>query len=184
MSVKIRLTRKGKKNYAYYHIIVADSKAPRDGRYIERLGSYNPNTDPATVQLNFDKALQWLQNGATPTDTCRSILSKQGVLMKKHLLDGVKKGAFSEEDAESKFVIWTKDKELKINEAKKTANDQDASEAKKRLEAETKVNVARAQELAAKRKKELEAKAAANAKVDETTEEGDAQETVEEDTEA
>ena len=98
MPVKIRLARHGSKKYAFYHIVVADSRAPRDGKYIERIGSYNPNTHPATVVLDFDKALNWVQKGALPTDTCRVLLSEKGVLYKKHLLGGVKKGAFSEEE--------------------------------------------------------------------------------------
>ena len=96
MSVRIRLSRHGRKAAAYYHIVVADSRAPRDGKFIERLGSYNPNTNPATIELNFERALYWLQTGAQPSDTAKSLLSKQGVLLKKHLLEGVKKGAFDE----------------------------------------------------------------------------------------
>ncbi len=103
MSVKIRLGRHGKKGYPFYHIVVADSRAPRDGKFIEKIGTYNPNTNPATIELSFEKALDWLQKGAQPTDTCRAILSEKGVLMKKHLLGGVAKGAFSESDAEAKF---------------------------------------------------------------------------------
>ena len=103
MATKIRLQRHGRKGYAYYHIVVADSRAPRDGRFIERIGSYNPNTNPATVDINFDAAMKWLNVGAQPTDTVRSLLSREGVLLKKHLLGGVKKGAFTEEVAEQKF---------------------------------------------------------------------------------
>ena len=97
MPVKIRLARRGKKGYPFYHIVVADSRAPRDGKFIENIGSYNPNTNPATINLDFEKALDWLQKGAQPTDTCRAILSYKGVLMKKHLLGGVSKGAFTQE---------------------------------------------------------------------------------------
>src|SRR6056297_3850010 len=100
MAVKIRLARKGRKRKAFYHIVVADSRAPRDGRFIEKLGVYSPITDPATIELDFDKALGWLQNGAQPTDTCRAILSYKGVLYKKHLLEGARKGAFDEAEAE------------------------------------------------------------------------------------
>ena len=96
MAVKIRLARHGKKGYAFYHIVVADSRAPRDGKFIEKLGTYNPNTNPATIDLNFEQALGWLMKGAQPTDTARAILSYKGVLYKKHLLGGVAKGAFSE----------------------------------------------------------------------------------------
>ena len=99
MATRIRLQRHGRKGYAFYQIVVADSRAPRDGRFIERIGSYNPNTNPATVDLNFDRALYWLQVGAQPTDTARNILSREGVCLKKHLLEGVKKGAFDEAKA-------------------------------------------------------------------------------------
>lgn len=159
MSVKIRLARHGKKSYAYYHIVVADSRAPRDGKFIERLGSYNPNTDPATVQLNVDKALQWLLNGAKPTDTCRTILSREGVMLKKHLHEGVRKGAFDEDEAERRFQIWKKEKESKL-QATKTKLIEDADkEAKKRLDAEIKVKEAREQEIAKRKLAEIEAKA-------------------------
>ena len=103
MATKIRLQRHGRKGYAYYHIVVADSRAPRDGKYIERIGSYNPNTNPATVDLNFDRALYWVMTGAQPTDTTRNLLSDKGVYLKKHLLGGVKKGAFNEAEADKKF---------------------------------------------------------------------------------
>ena len=114
MAVKIRLARHGKKGAPIYHIIAADSRAPRDGRFIEKLGVYNPNTNPATIDLKFDRALDWLLKGAQPTDTCRAILSYKGVLYKKHLLGGVAKGAFSESDAEAKFNKWLGEKEGKI----------------------------------------------------------------------
>ena len=150
MSVKIRLTRHGKKGYAFYHIVVADSRAPRDGRYIERLGVYNPNTNPASVEFNFDKALDWLQKGALPSDTCRSILSDKGVMIKKHLLEGVKKGAFTADVAEQKFQTWLKDKETKVlAEKDKTVKDKEADK-KQRLEAEAKVKEAKAQAIAKK----------------------------------
>ena len=106
MPVKIRLTRHGKKGYAFYHVVVADSRAPRDGKFIEKIGTYNPNTNPATIDLDFEKALEWLQKGAQPTDTCRAILSYKGVMYKKHLLGGVAKGAFTAEVAEAKFAKW------------------------------------------------------------------------------
>ncbi|UKI18151.1 MAG: 30S ribosomal protein S16 [Bacteroidales bacterium] len=114
MAVKIRLARHGKKGAPFYHIVAADSRAPRDGKFIEKLGTYNPNTNPATIDLKFDRALDWLQKGAQPTDTCRAILSYKGVLYKKHLLGGVAKGAFSESDAEAKFNKWMTEKESKI----------------------------------------------------------------------
>ena len=166
MSVKIRLARKGRKKKAFYHIVVADSRAPRDGRFIEKLGIYNPITDPATIELDFDKSLDWLIKGAQPTETCRAILSYQGVLMKKHLLEGVKKGAFKEEEAEKRFELWLKEKEDKIEAKKEGIEKSQEAEKTKRLEAEMKINEARAEELAKKRSDlaaevEEEAKAAA-----------------------
>jgi len=162
MAVKIRLARKGRKKLAFYHIVVADSRSPRDGRYIEKIGSYNPLTNPATIELDFDKALGWLQNGALPTDTCRAILSYKGVLMKKHLFEGVKKGAFDEVEATRRFDEWMKQNEAKI-EAKKLHLEKSADEdLVKRLALEKKVNEARAAKLA-KRNAELAAKAAAEA---------------------
>lgn len=158
MAVRIRLARHGRKGYAFYHIVVADSRAPRDGRFIERIGSYNPNTNPATIVLDSEKALTWLNNGAQPTDTCRSILSKEGVLLKKHLLEGVKKGAFDEAAAEAKFNAW-KESKVKANEAIVAKNKSvKADEAKARLEAEAKVSAERAEAIA---KKKAEAEAAA-----------------------
>ena len=160
MSVRIRLTRQGRKASPFYHIVVADSRAPRDGKFIERLGSYNPNTNPATIELNFERALYWLQTGAQPSDTAKSLLSKQGVMMKKHLLEGVKKGAFDEAAAEAKFEKWVAEKKSKLQAAKDKIKA-DANTAKKdRLEAERKVNAAKAEALA---KKQAEAKAAAEA---------------------
>ncbi|HLN20388.1 MAG TPA: 30S ribosomal protein S16 [Bacteroidales bacterium] len=156
MSVKIRLARKGRKKLAYYHIVIADSRSPRDGRYIEKIGNYNPLTNPATIELDFDKALGWLQNGALPTDTCRAILSYKGVLMKKHLLDGVKKGAFDEAEANKRFEEWSKQNEAKI-EAKKSNLEKSQEDAvSKRLAEEKKINEDRAARLA-KRKAEQDA---------------------------
>lgn len=160
MAVKIRLARKGRKKLAYYHIVVADSRSPRDGRYIEKIGIYYPLTDPATIELDFDKALGWLQNGALPTETCRAILSYKGVLLKKHLLEGVKKGAFDEAEAERRFAKWISEQESKI-EAKKSGLEKFRDdEIAKRLSAEKKVNDARAARLA---KKQAELNAAAEA---------------------
>lgn len=157
MPVKIRLQRHGRKGYAYYHIVIADSRAPRDGKFIERIGSYNPNTDPATVNLKFDRALYWMQVGAQPTDTTRNILSAEGVLMKKHLLEGVKKGAFDEAEAEKRFATWQTSKESKVNKTKEQIAAEKAAAAKARLAAEVEVNKAKAAELA---KKLADAKAA------------------------
>lgn len=166
MSTKIRLSRHGKKGYAFYHIVVADSRAPRDGRFIEKLGTYNPNTNPATVVLNFESAVRWIGVGAQPTDTARSILSKEGVMYRHHLNGGVRKGAFTEEVAEQKFAKWKAEKEAKTASTKAALDAAKAKTAKERLEAETKVKEAKAAALAAKL-----AEAAAAAKAAEATEE-------------
>jgi small subunit ribosomal protein S16 len=170
MAVKIRLARKGRKKLAYYHIVVADSRTPRDGRYIEKIGIYNPVTDPATIEIDFNKALDWLQKGAQPTETCRAILSYKGILLKKHLLDGVKKGAFDEAEAEKRFNTWITQQEAKID-SKKSNIEKSADDQKQKLvEAERKVNEARASEIARKN-----AAMAARAAAGETTEEPEAQ---------
>ena len=176
MPVKIRLTRRGRKKAPFYHIVIADSRAPRDGRFIESIGSYNPITNPATIELDFDKALDWLQKGAQPTDTCRAILSYKGVMMKKHLLEGVKKGALTEEQAEEKFQAWMKEKEAKIQTKVDSLKKGEDAEAKKRLDAETKVREARAEELAKKNAEAAAAEAKANAS---KTEEAPVEETAE-----
>lgn len=150
MATKIRLQRHGKKGKPFYHIIVADARAPRDGRFIERLGSYNPNTNPATIDINFDKTLDWVNNGAQPTDTCRAILSYKGVLYKKHLQGGVQKGALTEEQAEAKFQAWLDQKEGKIT-GKKTGLVSAKEEARKAaLAAEAKKKQDRAAAIVAK----------------------------------
>lgn len=130
MATKIRLQRFGKKGKPFYHVVVADARAPRDGKFIERLGSYNPNTNPATIDINFDKALDWVNKGAQPTDTCRAILSYKGVMYKKHLEGGVKKGALTAEQAETKFAEWLQSKEGKI-EGKKESLTKSKDEVKK-----------------------------------------------------
>jgi len=163
MPVKIRLARHGRKRYAYYHIVVADSRSPRDGKYIERIGSYNPNTNPATINLNFDKALTWLNDGAQPTDTARAILSYKGVMMKKHLLEGVKKGAFDEAEAEKRFTAWLTNKEGQVQAKKDELAGVKASADKERLEQEAKVNAERSEAIA-KAKADLAAEAEAAAK--------------------
>lgn len=151
MAVKIRLARHGKKAYAFYHIVVADSRAPRDGKFIEKLGTYNPNTNPATVDLNFDKALEWLQKGAQPTDTCRAILSYKGVMYKKHLLGGVAKGAFDEAAADAKFEKWMGEKAAKISaKTQKLTGEKEQSD-KARLAAEKEANEKKAKAIEAKR---------------------------------
>jgi small subunit ribosomal protein S16 len=130
MATKIRLQRFGKKGKPFYHVVVADARAPRDGKFIERLGSYNPNTNPATIEINFEKALDWVNKGAQPTDTCRAILSYKGVMYKKHLEGGVKKGALTIEQAEAKFAEWLESKAGKI-EGKKESLTKSKDEVKK-----------------------------------------------------
>ena len=175
MAVKIRLARHGKKAYAFYHIVVADSRAPRDGKFIEKLGTYNPNTNPATIDLNFEQALGWLMKGAQPTDTARAILSYKGVLYKKHLLGGVAKGAFTE--AEARFNKWLGEKEGKVAAKVSSLASAASADKKARLTAEAAVNAARVQALAEK-------KAAAEAEAAAAAAEAAAAETAEESTEA
>ncbi|MGY6561773.1 MAG: 30S ribosomal protein S16 [Luteibaculaceae bacterium] len=148
MATKIRLQRHGKKGAPFYHIVIADSRAPRDGRFIERIGIYNPMTNPATVDLQFDRALYWLEVGAQPTDTAKALLSYRGVLYKKHLQRGVTKGALTQEQADAKFEAWISEKEGKIQD--KINNLSTASEKDKtaRLAAEKAVNDARKKALA------------------------------------
>lgn len=169
MAVKIRLQRRGHKDYAFYPIVIADSRAPRDGKFIERIGSYNPNTDPATISLNFERALYWLNCGAIPTDTVRRILSYEGVLLMKHLQGGVKKGAFTEEEAQKRFEAWKKEKVAAIEAKKNKLADAKNADKKARLEAETAKNAAKA-EAVAQKKAEL-AKAAAEAEAAKAAEE-------------
>jgi small subunit ribosomal protein S16 len=169
MAVKIRLAKKGRKKLAYYHIVVADSRSPRDGRYIEKIGIYNPVTDPATIELDFNKALDWLQNGAQPTDTCRAILSYKGVLLKKHLLEGVKKGAFDEAEAERRFNEWMKQNEGKIDSKKSRLEKAQDDDMESRIDAEKRINEARAAKLA-KKTAALAAKAESGEKAEAQTE--------------
>jgi small subunit ribosomal protein S16 len=151
MAVKIRLQRKGRKKMPYYYIVAADSRAPRDGKFIERLGTYNPNTNPATIDLDGEKALAWLNNGAQPTDTCRAILTYKGVLYRKHLERGVKKGAFSAEEADSKFAAWLEAKAGKIDQKIGKLQSKMDQEQRVRLERESAVAHKRAQDILAKR---------------------------------
>ena len=164
MAVKIRLQRHGKKNFAFFHIVVADTRAPRDGRFIEQIGSYNPNTNPATIVLNFDRALNWVKVGAEQTLVARRILSYEGVLLRNHLDGGVAKGALTQEQADQKFEAWKAEKVAKINAKKDGLSKDAAAKAKAAAEAEMKVNQERAEALA-KRKAEAEeaARAAAEA---------------------
>lgn len=143
MPVKIRLQRHGKKGKPYYWIVAADARAKRDGKYLEKLGAYNPNTNPATIDLNLDKSVEWLQNGAQPTDTARAILSYKGALLKNHLAGGVKKGALTEEQAEKKFNAWLEEKATKVQAKADGLSKADAEAKALALEAEKAVNEAR-----------------------------------------
>ncbi len=150
MPTRIRLQRKGKKGQPYYHIVVADQRAPRDGKYIERIGAYDPNQNPAFIEIDRSKALDWMQKGAQPTDTCRAILSYTGLVYKNHLLNGVKKGAFTQEEADRRFDIWLNEKNTKI-EAKRSKLATGAEQAEKaRVEAEKKKAEAIAAKVSAK----------------------------------
>ena len=168
MAVKIRLQRHGKKNFAFFHIVVADARAPRDGRYIEQIGSYNPHTNPATIVLNSERALAWLNVGAEPTLVARRILSYEGVLLKKHLEGGIAKGALSQEQADKKFADWKAQRDAKI-EAKKQGLSKDAADkakeaiAKKKAEAEEAARKAAEEAAAAKAAEEATEAPAENA---------------------
>lgn len=167
MATKIRLQRNGRKGYAFYSIVIADARAPRDGRFTEKIGTYNPNTNPATVDLNFERALHWVLVGAQPTDTVRNILSREGVYMKKHLMGGVAKGAFDEAQAEAKFNAWKENKQSGLAALKAKQDEAKKAEAKARLEAEKKINEEKAKALAEKKAAEAAAKAAAEAPAEE-----------------
>jgi small subunit ribosomal protein S16 len=150
MAVKIRLSRRGRKKLALYDVVVADARAPRDGRFIEKLGIYNPNTNPATVTINEGSALNWLLNGAQPTDTARTILSHKGLMFKKHLQIGVNKGAITQEQADSKFQAWLSEKEGSTTSRKEKLAKEKADAKKARLDAESKIREARAEAIAKK----------------------------------
>ena len=177
MPVKIRLARHGRKARPFYHIVIADGRAPRDGKFIERIGSYNPTTNPAIIDLNFEKALEWLLKGAQPTDTVRAILSHEGVMYKKHLLGGVSKGAFDEKAMESKFDAWKQEKAVKIQDNRNSIAKSTQEISDKMLAAEKEVNEARVAEMAQKIADENKAleeaakEADAAAKASEATEE-------------
>lgn len=160
MPVKIRLQRHGKKGKPFFHIVVADSRAPRDGRFIERIGNYNPITDPATIEINNDRALDWLMKGAQPTDTTRAILSYKGILFKAHLQKGVSKGVMTQEQADAKFEAWNQEQHNKVENKKRRIADDRKKTLSSRLEQESKVNAARIETM---RRKEAEAKLAAEA---------------------
>lgn len=150
MPVKIRLQRHGKKGKPFYWVVAADSRAKRDGKFLEKLGTYNPNTHPATIDLNVDHSVKWLRNGAQPTDTARTILSRKGVLLKCHLLEGVRKGALTEKQAEEKFQAWLEDKENTLQAKRENLSKIQAEARAKALEAEKEVNKKREAALAPK----------------------------------
>ncbi|WP_077197285.1 30S ribosomal protein S16 [Prevotella ihumii] len=151
MATKIRLQRGGRKGYAVYSIVIADVRAPRDGKFIEKVGTYNPNTNPATVDLNFDRALYWVETGAQPTDTVRNLLKGEGVYMMKHLRGGVKKGAFDEATCQQKYDAWKSGKTAAVEALEKKTADEKKANAAKALEAEKKANEAIAQKVAEKK---------------------------------
>jgi small subunit ribosomal protein S16 len=150
MAVKIRLQRHGKKDSAFYHMVVADGRAPRDGKFIEKLGVYNPNSNPATIDIDFDSTLDWLMKGAQPTDTCRAILSYKGIMLKKHLLEGVKKGALTEAQVEQKFSKWQEEKSGKILGKHDRLKDESVQKYNERHKAEMAAKEARSAKIAAK----------------------------------
>ena len=162
MSVKIRLQRHGKKGKPFFHIVVADARAKRDGKFIEKLGTYNPVANPAIIDLNVDSAVKWLNNGAQPSDTARAILSYKGALYKKHLMGGVAKGAFDEAEAEKRFNAWLENKEKQVEDKKSSLSQSKADAKKAALEAEAKVNQARLDAVA---KADADAKAAEEAQL-------------------
>jgi len=166
MPVKIRLQRRGKKGQPFYHLVIADGRAPRDGKFIEKLGTYNPLTHPATIDVDFDRAYHWVMCGAQPTDTARTILKREGIYMKKHLMGGVQKGALTVEQAEEKLAAWKEEKSRKLNDIKLEMINSERSVNKKRLEAETKVKQAREAIVAEKRNALLAAEAAKKAEAE------------------
>jgi small subunit ribosomal protein S16 len=150
MATRIRLQRHGKKSKAFFHIVAADSRAKRDGKFIEKLGTYNPNTNPATIDINFDRTLNWVQNGAEMSDTARAILSYKGVLYKNHLLNGIKKGALTAEQVEAKFAAWLAEKDSKITGKKDSLAKKADQDKADRLKAEAEANAAKAKEVESK----------------------------------
>ncbi len=163
MATKIRLQRGGRKSYAFYSIVIADVRAPRDGKFTEKIGTFNPNTNPATVDLNFDRALYWVETGAQPTDTVRNILKSEGVYLMKHLRGGIKKGAFDEAEAQKRFDAWKSGKEQQNNAVREGDAKAKKEAAAKELEAEKKLNEAIAKKVAEKKAAAAEAQAAAAA---------------------
>ena len=175
MATKIRLQRGVRKGYAFYSIVIADVRAPRDGKFTEKIGTYNPNTNPATVDLNFDRALYWVEVGAQPTDTVRNILKREGVYLMKHLRGGVKKGAFDEAAAQAKFEVWKSEKTSKIDSLRDEVANNKKAAYEKNLAEEKKVNEAIAKKVAAKKAEAEAAKASeeAEATAEETSNEAE-----------
>ena len=163
MATKIRLQRGGRKGYAVYRIVIADARAPRDGRFTEKIGMYNPNTNPATVDLNFDRALYWVEVGAQPTDTVRNILSREGVYLMKHLRGGVKKGAFDEAAAQKKFDAWKADKQKGLDKVRDAEAKAKKDAVAKELDQEKKINEEIAKKVAEKKAAAVAAEAEAEA---------------------
>ena len=163
MATKIRLQRGGRKGYAFYRIVIADARAPRDGKFTEKIGTYNPNTNPATVDLNFDRALYWVEVGAQPTDTVRNILSREGVYLMKHLKGGVKKGAFDEATAQKKFDAWKADKQKGLDKVREAEVKAKKDAIAKELDQEKKINDEIAKKVAEKKAAVAAAKAEAEA---------------------
>ena len=176
MATKIRLQRGGRKGYAFYSIVGADVRAPRDGKFTEKIGTYNPNTNPATVDLDFDRALYWVETGAQPTDTARNILKSEGVYMMKHLRGGVKKGAFDEAAAQSKFDAWKADKVKGLDALRENEAKAKKEAYAKNLEAEKKMNEAIAKKVAEKKAAEAAAEAPAEEAASDAAEEATAAE--------
>ena len=183
MATRIRLQRHGKKSKAFFHLVVADSRAKRDGKFIEKLGTYNPNTNPATIEINFESALKWVRTGAEMSDTARALLSYKGVLYKNHLINGIKKGALTEADVETKFAAWEAEKSNKINNKKQNLENNAVAAKAAALKAEAESNAAKAKAIEAKNAPVVEevAEEAAEETTEETaTEETSAEESTEE----
>jgi small subunit ribosomal protein S16 len=170
--VKIRLARRGRKKLAMFDVVVADARAPRDGRFIEKLGTYNPLTNPATININDDRAFHWVMNGAQPSDTVKAMLSYRGILLRKHLQIGVNKGALTQEQADAKLADWIQSKESKIQTKRDKISQTKEANAKARRDAETKIKEARAEAI---RKKQIVAEAPAEAPAEQAAENSEAQ---------
>ena len=177
MPVRIRLQRHGKKGKPFYWIVAADGRAKRDGRYLEKIGTYNPNTNPASVELDVDQAVKWLENGAQPSDTARTLLSYRGAMIKHHLNGGVKKGAFSQEEADKRFATWLKEKQAKIQMKIDGLDKDKATDLAQRLEAEKAVNQKRIADLSTAAKAEEATEATAEASIEEASADEIAEET-------